>query len=117
DIPKRAQYLRVVGAELHRICDHLTLVGAMGLELGAFTVFLYAIEARDHIWDRLTELCGARLTSSYCRVGGVARDCPDGWIDKVGKTLDRVAELRQEIDRLLTRNRIFMDRTRGTGAV
>ncbi len=117
DIPERAKYLRVVGSEIHRICDHLTLVGAMGMELGAFTVFLYAIEARDLLWDRLTELCGARLTSTYCRIGGVSRDAPDGWAAKTEASLDRVAELREEINALLTRNRIFMDRTRGTGVV
>lgn len=117
DVPERAKYLRVITSEIHRICDHLTLVGAMGMELGAMTVFLYAIEARDLIWDRLTELCGARLTSNYGRIGGVSRDAPDGWAEKVLRTLDRAAELRDEIDRLLTRNRIFLDRTRGTGRV
>jgi NADH-quinone oxidoreductase subunit D len=117
EIPERARYLRVVTSELHRICDHLTLVGAMGLELGAMTVFLYAIEARDVIWDRLTELCGARLTSNYARIGGVARDMPDGWAEKTLATLDRAAALRDEIDGLLTRNRIFVDRTRGTGKI
>jgi NADH-quinone oxidoreductase subunit D len=81
------------------------------------TVFLYGIEARDIIWDRLTEICGARLTSNYVRVGGVARDAPEGWTGKVLQTLDRVVELRDTIDKLLTRNRIFIDRTRGTGAV
>ena len=117
DVPDRAKYLRVVTSELHRICDHLTLVGAMGLELGAMTVFLYAIEARDLIWDRLTELCGARLTSNYARVGGVSRDCPEGWVEKSTHTLDRVNELIHTIDQLLTRNRIFIDRTRHTGVV
>jgi NADH-quinone oxidoreductase subunit D len=117
DVPLRAKYLRVVTSELHRICDHLTLVGAMGLELGAMSVFLYAIEARDLIWDRLTEICGARLTSNYVRVGGVSRDMPDGWVDKTLATLDRVAELRDLCDSLLARNRIFMDRTRGTGVI
>src|SRR5512144_2647253 len=117
DVPVRAKYLRVVTSELHRICDHLTLVAAMGLELGAMTVFLYGIEARDLIWDRLTEICGARLTSNYVRVGGVSRDMPDGWAEKTLETLVRVAELREMIDALLTRNRIFMDRTRHTGAV
>ena len=117
DVPGRAKYLRVATSELHRICDHLTLVSAMGLELGAMTVFLYGIEARDLIWDRLTEICGARLTSNYVRVGGVSRDAPDGWFEKTLQTLDRVAELRDVIDKLLTRNRIFMDRTRGTGVV
>lgn len=117
DVPDRAKYLRVVTSELHRICDHLTLVGAMGLELGAMTVFLYAIEARDIIWDRLTELCGARLTSNYVRIGGVSRDAPDGWVEKTVQTLDRTTELLHTIDQLLTRNRIFVDRTRGTGQV
>ncbi len=117
EVPDRAQYLRVVTSEMHRICDHLTMIGAMGLELGAMTVFLYAIEARDHLWDRLTELCGARLTSNYVRVGGVSRDLPDGWMEKTLATLDRTAELRDVIDALLTRNRIFMDRTQGVAAV
>ncbi len=117
DAPLRAKYLRVLTSELHRICDHLTLVAAMGLELGAMTVFLYGVEARDHIYDRLAELCGARLTSNYVRVGGVARDLPDGWAEKTLQTLDRVVELRELIDALLTRNRIFIDRTRHTGQV
>ncbi len=117
EIPERAKYLRVIGCEVHRICDHLTLVAAMGLELGAMTVFLYGVEARDLLWDRLTELCGARLTSSYCRIGGVARDVPEGWTEKTLASLDRVVELREEINGLLTRNRIFIDRTRKTGAI
>jgi NADH-quinone oxidoreductase subunit D len=117
DVPVRAKYLRVATSELHRICDHLTLVAAMGLELGAMTVFLYGVEARDLIYDRLTEICGARLTSNYVRVGGVARDAPEGWPERTVETLTRVAELRDMIDALLTRNRIFMDRTRGTGVV
>ncbi len=117
EIPERARYLRVVTSELHRICDHLTLVGAMGLELGAMTVFLYAIEARDLIYDRLTEICGARLTSNYGRIGGVSRDMPEGWAEKTLATLDRTALIREEIDDLLTANRIFLDRTQGTGRI
>jgi len=117
EIPERAKYLRVVTSELHRICDHLTLVGAQGLELGAMTIVIFAVEARDLIWDRLTELCGARLTSNYARIGGVARDLPEGWIEKTLKTLDRTAEVRDEIDALLSRNRIFADRLRGVGAI
>jgi NADH-quinone oxidoreductase subunit D len=117
DVPERAKYLRVVTSEIHRICDHLTLVGAMAMELGAMTVFLYAIEARDILYDRLTELCGARLTSNYGRIGGVARDTPEGWIEKTEKTLGRVNGYVDEIDQLVSRNRIFIDRTRGTGVV
>jgi NADH-quinone oxidoreductase subunit D len=117
DVPLRSKYLRVATGELHRICDHLTLVAAMGLELGAMTVFLYGVEARDLLYDRLTEICGARLTSNYVRVGGVARDAPEGWMEKTLQSLARVAELRETIDKLLTRNRIFMDRTVGTGVI
>ncbi len=117
DVPERAKYLRVIASEVHRICDHLTLVGAMGMELGAMTVFLYGIEARDLIWDRLTELCGARLTSNYARIGGVARDLPEGWVERTTQTLDRTMALVDEIDALLSRNRIFIDRTRGTGKI
>jgi NADH-quinone oxidoreductase subunit D len=117
DVPERAKYLRVITSELHRICDHLTLVGATGLELGAMTIVIFAVEARDLVWDRLTELCGARLTSNYCRIGGVARDLPDGWTEKTLATLDRVVEVREEINALLTRNRIFSDRLRGVGVI
>jgi NADH-quinone oxidoreductase subunit D len=117
DVPERAKWLRVATSEIHRICDHLTLIAAMGMELGAMTVFLYCIEARDHLWDRLAELCGARLTSNYARIGGVARDTPDGWIEKTRRSLERTRELLDEVDGLLTRNRIFMDRTIGTGKV
>jgi len=117
DVPERAKWLRVATSEIHRICDHLTLIGAMGMELGAMTVFLYCIEARDLLWDRLAELCGARLTSNYARIGGVARDTPDGWIEKTRRSLERTRELLDEVDGLLTRNRIFMDRTLGTGKV
>src|ERR1041384_1500892 len=67
---ERSQYLRVLGGEISRICDHLTCIGAIGLELGAFTVFLYAIEARELLWDRIAEWMGARVTTSWTRVGG-----------------------------------------------
>ncbi|HEY3448666.1 MAG TPA: NADH-quinone oxidoreductase subunit D [Myxococcales bacterium] len=117
DIPERAQYIRVAAGELHRICDHLTLVGAMGLELGAFTAFLYGIEARELIYDRVMELTGARVTTSFGRPGGLERDLPAGWTEKVLKTLDKVAVIRGEIDKLLSRNRIFIDRTRHTGVI
>src|SRR5499433_1898939 len=93
DIPERAKYIRVIGSELHRIADHLTCVGAIGLELGGFTAFLYGIEARELIIDRTTELTGARLTTSFGRVGGLDRDLPEGWTEKVLKTLDKIAIL------------------------
>ena len=117
EIPERAQYLRVICAELHRLADHLTATGALGLELGGFAPFLFAIEARELIYDRVSEITGARLTTSYGRVGGLNRDAPPGWFEKVIKTLDKTAELRKEMDALLTRNRIFVDRCKGTGVI
>ncbi len=117
EIPERAQYIRVIGSELHRMADHLTCLGAIGLELGGFSAFLYGIEARELITDRVTELTGARLTTTFGRVGGLNRDLPPGWKEKVLKTLDKVMELASEVDVLLTKNRIFVDRMRGTGVI
>ncbi|MBL8953434.1 MAG: NADH-quinone oxidoreductase subunit D [Myxococcaceae bacterium] len=117
EIPERAKYIRVIGAELHRICDHLTATGALGLELGAFAAFLYGVEARELLWDRVTELTGARLTTNFGRIGGLNRDMPPTWPELVEKTLKKTEELTAEVDALLTRNRIFVDRCRGTGII
>ncbi|HEY1086887.1 MAG TPA: NADH dehydrogenase (quinone) subunit D [Archangium sp.] len=117
EIPERAKYIRVIGAELHRMQSHLTTAGALALELGGFSAFLYAMEARELITDRVTELTGARLTTSYGRIGGVNRDLPEGWAEKTLKSLVKIEELAAEVDALLTRNRIFTDRTRGTGVI
>jgi NADH-quinone oxidoreductase subunit D len=116
-VPERAEYIRVLTGEISRITDHLTCIGAIGLELGAFTVFLYAIEARELLWDRISELSGARVTVSWMRVGGCANDIPPGWVEKLRECMPRVVELTNEIDALLTRNRIFVDRTRDIGAI
>ncbi|MBK7864023.1 MAG: NADH-quinone oxidoreductase subunit D [Archangiaceae bacterium] len=117
EIPERAKYIRVIGAELHRICDHLTATGALGLELGAFAAFLYGVEARELLWDRVTELTGARLTTSYGRIGGLNRDLPPTWPALVEKSLKKTEELAGEVEALLSRNRIFVDRCRGTGII
>jgi NADH-quinone oxidoreductase subunit D len=117
DIPERAKYIRVIASEIHRLCDHLTLVGSMAMELGAVTVFLYALEGRELLWDRVSELTGARLTTSYTRIGGIERDLPEGFDGRLRTTLDRVAALREDIDTMLSANRIFVDRTRGTGII
>jgi NADH-quinone oxidoreductase subunit D len=115
--PPRSQYIRVIAGEVSRICDHLTCLSAIGLELGAFTVFLYGVEARELLWDRIAELTGARVTTSYTRIGGVANDLPAGWSEKLRECLPRVMELTEEIDALLTRNRIFVDRCRDVGTI
>ncbi len=117
EIPERAKWIRVIGSELHRIQDHLTCVGAIGLELGGFAPFLYGMEARELVMDRVSELTGARLTTSYGRIGGMNRDLPEGWKEKCFRTLDKIRELADEVDGLLTKNRIFVDRMYGTGVI
>src|ERR1051325_6759457 len=86
-IPERAQYIRVIVGEMSRITDHLTCVGASGMELGAFTPFLYLIKAREWLYELLEEISGARLTHSYVRVGGVAADLTPGFADKLRKII------------------------------
>ncbi len=117
EIPERAKWIRVIGAELHRMQDHLTCVGAVGLELGGFAPFLFGIEARELVMDRVSELTGARLTTSFGRIGGMNRDLPEGWKEKCLRSLDKIRELADEVDGLLTKNRIFVDRMYGTGLI
>ena len=90
EIPLRAKYCRTIAAEMSRMSDHFTSIGASTMELGAFTGMLYLIEARDMMWDAVEELCGARLTVSYARIGGVVQDLPPGWAS-LRKKLEPIA--------------------------
>ena len=114
---ERCQYIRVIMSEISRITDHLTCVGASAMELGAFTVFLYMIKAREWLWELIELVTGARLTISYGRVGGVKADLPDGFAQRTRNTLNEVRKVLIECDTLLTRNRIFVDRMQGTGVI
>jgi NADH-quinone oxidoreductase subunit D len=87
------------------------------MELGAFTVFLYMIKAREYLWDLVEQVTGARLTVSYCRVGGVKADLPEDFADACGKAFEETRKVLAEADGLLTRNRIFVDRMSGTGVI
>lgn len=116
-VPERCEYIRVIMGELSRISDHLTCVGASAMELGAFTVFLYMIKAREWIWELVEQVTGARLTISYARVGGVKGDLPDGFISQCRTVLEKTEEVLREVDTLVTRNRIFYDRLRNIGIV
>jgi NADH-quinone oxidoreductase subunit D len=116
-VPERCHYIRVILSEISRITDHLTCVGASAMELGAFTVFLYMIKAREFLWELVEMVTGARLTVSYCRVGGVKADLPDGFAEACAKALEETRKVLQESDALLTRNRIFVDRMSGTGRI
>src|SRR3954465_15922395 len=93
EAPERAQFIRVIVGEISRITDHLTCLGAGAMELGAFTPFLYAIKFREWLWELLEELSGARLTHSYCRIGGVVGDLPEGFGEKLRAVLDRGREV------------------------
>ena len=117
EAPERCQYIRVIASELARISDHLTNVAAGGLELGAFTAFLYFVEARELVWDLIEMLCGARVTANYVRIGGLKNDLPEGFAEKTREVFKRCRELWADVDKLLTKNRIFIDRVRDVGAM
>src|SRR5439155_1222900 len=117
DVTERCKYIRVVMSEISRICDHLTCVGASAMELGAFTVFLYMIKAREYLWDLVEKVTGARMTISYCRVGGVKADLPTDFAESCRKAFEETRKVLAESDGLLTRNRIFVDRMSGTGLI
>ncbi|MCU0962061.1 MAG: NADH dehydrogenase (quinone) subunit D [Pirellulaceae bacterium] len=117
ELTPRCQYLRVIIAELARISDHLLCVGAMGLDVGAFTFFLYGFYERERIYDIFEALCGARFTNSYTRVGGVMHDITPGTVEKIRDFLARFPATLEDMERLLTRNRIFVDRTQGVGVL
>jgi NADH-quinone oxidoreductase subunit D len=111
EIPPRGKAIRVICCELARISAHLMGIGAMALDLGAMTVFLYTFTEREKIYDLCELLTGARFTTSYTRVGGQIRDLPDNFLPALDKFLESFGPALDECDKLLTRNRIFVDRT------
>jgi NADH-quinone oxidoreductase subunit D len=117
ELPPRGKAIRVICCETARISAHLLGLGAMALDLGAMTVFLYTFTEREKLYDLFELLTGARFTTSYTRVGGQIRDLPAQFIPQLTAFLDRFIPQLDEIDRLLTRNRIFVDRTRDVGVI
>jgi len=115
EVPRRCLWVRTLGGELARMGDHLTRLGAACLELGAMTPFLYGIEARELCWDLQEMLCGARVTSNYVRIGGVSSDVPEGFEARCEANLREIDRLLDDFDRVITSNRIFVDRFRDTG--
>src|ERR1043165_9600494 len=116
-LPARCQFIRVICCELARISSHLLGVGAWALDLGAMTVFLLTFTEREKIYNLCESLTGARFTTSYTRIGGLARDLPPGWCDAVRKFLNEVVVNIAEVETLLTRNKIWVDRTRDVGVI
>ena len=114
---ERCEYIRVIMSELSRVCDHLTCIGASAMELGAFTAFLYMIKAREFIYQGIEMVTGARLTISYIRPGGVKGDLPLEFEPHIRKTIKETRDILKECGKLLTRNRIFVDRLKDIGVI
>ncbi|MBA4495966.1 NADH-quinone oxidoreductase subunit D [Paenactinomyces guangxiensis] len=115
EIPERAEFLRVIVMELNRIASHLVWMGTYLLDIGAMSPFLYAFRDREQILNLFNELCGARLTYNYMRVGGVKWDAPPGWIEKVAGFVEYMKKQMKEYHGLISGNEIFIQRTKGIG--
>ncbi len=117
EIPERCKYIRVLMSEVSRITDHLTCIAASAMELGAMTAFLYLMKAREYLYEIVEQVTGARLTISYGRIGGVKSDLPAGFDKNLLSALKQVERELSEVDKLLTRNRIWVDRMRDVGVL
>lgn len=117
EVTERCKYIRVIMSEISRITDHLTCIAASAMELGAMTAFLYLMKAREYLYEIVEQVTGARLTVSYGRIGGVKADLPDGIEQNLAHALKQTERELLEVDKLLTKNRIWIDRTRNTGVL
>ena len=117
EIPKRVQYLRVIIMELARISDHIICNAVIGVDTGALTGFVYMFQQRELVYEIYEEICGARLTSNVGRIGGFERDFSQKAWDKINHFLIEFPKVLKEFENLMTRNRIFMDRTIGVGGI
>ncbi len=115
--PKRVDYLRVIIMELSRISHHLICNSIVGVDAGAYTGFLYVMQYRELIYEIYEEVCGARLTTNMGRIGGFERNFNNIAFEKIEKFLKEYPKVLKEFENLFQRNRIFMDRTKGTGAI
>jgi NADH-quinone oxidoreductase subunit D len=116
-LPPRCQFIRVICCELARISSHLLGVGCYAMDVGAMTVFLHTYTEREKIHNLCESLSGARFTTSYTRIGGLSRDMPPGWAEQCRKFCNEVVVNIDETETLLSRNRIFVDRTQGVGVI
>ena len=117
EIPKRVQYMRVIIMELARIADHIICSSVMGVDTGALTGFLYVMQYREKIYEIYEEICGARLTTNMGRIGGFEREWSETAWRKIDEFLAEFPSVWSEFENMLSRNRIFMDRTIGAGAI
>ncbi len=117
EITRRAVVLRTLLSEYSRLCDHITCIAASLMELGAMTAFLYLVMIRDYMYEHIAALTGARVTHSYGRIGGIARDLPDGWLARLEEILAQYDDFVGRVHGLVDRNRIFIDRMRDVGVL
>ena len=117
ELPKRVDYLRVIIMELARISDHLICNSIVGVDTGAYTGFLYVMQYRELIYEIYEEVCGSRLTTNIGRIGGFERNFTNTAFTKLEKFLNEYPKVLKEFENLFARNRIFMDRTQGTGGI
>ena len=117
ELPKRSEYLRVISDEVNRLASHMLGLGAMAMDIGAVTPFLHLLREREHLNTFIEELCGQRLTYNYQRIGGVAFDLPHGWRDRLLDYLGHLESAIEEINRLVTYNQIFIERTANVGII
>ncbi len=117
EITPRCKYLRTLLSEYSRLVDHVTCIAAGLMELGAMTAFLYLVMVRDYMYEHLAALTGARVTYTYGRIGGLARDLPDGWLQRLEEIFVQYEDFISRVHALVDRNRIFIDRMRGVGTL
>lgn len=117
EVPERGKRIRVIFSELNRIASHLVALGTYGLDMGAFTPFLYCFREREMVLDLFEAACGARLTYSYITVGGVHDDLPDGWVERCREFLDYFEPKIDDYNNLLSFNHIFVKRTGRVGVI
>jgi NADH-quinone oxidoreductase subunit D len=117
EVPKRAQYIRVLLTELTRIASHLVWIGTHAIDLGAMSVFLYCFREREDVLKIFEMVSGQRMMTSYFRIGGLALEPPPGWLDRVEKFLNLMPSRLDEYENLLTQNRIWWARTKGIGII
>jgi NADH-quinone oxidoreductase subunit D len=117
EIPKRAQYIRVLLTELTRVASHLVWLGTHAIDLGAMTVFLYCFREREEIMRIFELVSGQRMMTSYFRIGGLALEPPPGWLERIARFMDTFPGHVDEYETLLTQNRIWLARTQGVGVL
>jgi NADH-quinone oxidoreductase subunit D len=117
DVPKRAQYIRVLLTELTRITSHLVWLGTHAIDLGAMSVFLYSFREREEIMKIYEYVSGQRMMTSYFRIGGLALEPPPDWLERVRRVMESMPGHVDEYETLLTENRIWMGRTKGIGVL